>query len=165
MTQGPAKITRFAPGSPALRTCAVWRHDEWFRKQGRTLEWTIESFGQFVERQDLDREGIETALLAEIDGVPVGVCLLARNEIDPRHDVSPWLAGLYVAAEFRRQSIGSDLVRAVEGHARDRGLAGLYLYTGDREGFYGRLGWLASERFDWDGEPFVLMHRDLRTVV
>ena len=38
----------------------------------------------------------------------------------------------------------------------------IYLYTTDAEGYYEALGWQVVDRFDWDGEPFVLMCRDLQ---
>jgi GNAT superfamily N-acetyltransferase len=109
----------------------------------------------------MDGLGYETALLAEVDGQPAGSCLFVREEIDPKHDLTPWLAALYVAPEFRKQGIATALVRAIEQHARNVGCRELHLYTITAEPLYAKLGWVTRERFEWHGEKFVLMMRSL----
>ena len=138
-----------------MQVCARWRHDAFFKEDGFSLEYCLEQLTEFVARQDY-----EIALLAEVGGRPAGTCLFVRREIDPVHDLTPWLAGLYVAPEFRDRSIGRGLVAAIEGHARKVGCERLYLYTSGAEAYYARLGWRLSEHFPWDGEPFSLMYRD-----
>ena len=161
MPPGSVKISSLTPKSPEIGAIAAWRHDEWFESLGFTAGETLGQLKEFVAATAADRTGPETALVAAAGGVPVGTCLLVREEIDARHDVTPWLAGLYVAPEARRQGIGGDLVRAIERHGRSRGVSRLHLYTIGAEGFYARLGWQVSERFDHHGEKFVLMHTDL----
>ena len=89
------------------------------------------------------------------------MCLFVRNEIDPMHDLTPWLAALYVAPEFRKRGVGHALVRAIEGHARSVGTETLYLYTSEAEPFYARLGWKVRDRFTQNGEEMVLMAREV----
>jgi predicted N-acetyltransferase YhbS len=149
-------ISRLLPGSPAVPICARWRHDAFFKEDGFSEAQCLEQLVEFVAKQDY-----EIALLAEAGGRPAGTCLFVRNEIDPVHDLTPWLAGLYVAPEFRNRSIGSELVAAIESHARQAGCKRLQLYTSGAEAYYARLGWRVSERFPWDGKPFALMQRDL----
>jgi GNAT superfamily N-acetyltransferase len=152
----PATISQLRPGSPAVRVCARWRHDAFFREDGFSLQYCLDQLAEFLAEQDY-----EIALLAEVGGRPAGTCLFVRREIDLVHELTPWLAGLYVAPEFRNRSIGRALVAAIEGHARKVGCDRLHLYTSGAEAYYAQLGWHVSERFPWDGEPFVLMHRDL----
>jgi predicted N-acetyltransferase YhbS len=109
----------------------------------------------------LGGDGFEVALVAELDGAVVGTCLMVRHELPPAHDLSPWLAGLVVAAEQRKRGIGVDLVAAIEAHAIDRGVDRIHLYTGTAEPFYARLGWRVAERSIDDEEETVLMVRDL----
>ncbi len=156
MENGTATISRLRPGSPAIRVCARWRYDAFFKEDGVSLEHCLEQLVGFVARQDY-----EIALLAEIGGLPAGTCLFVRREIDPVHELTPWLAGLVVPPEFRNRSIGRELVAAIESHARELGCHRLHLYTSAAETYYARLGWRVSERFPWNGKPFVLMHRDL----
>jgi GNAT superfamily N-acetyltransferase len=87
--------------------------------------------------------------------------LFVREEIDPKHDLTPWLAALYVAPDYRNRGIASALVRAIEQHAQDVGCQELYLYTVTAEPLYTKLGWTGRDRFESSGEQFVLMSRKL----
>lgn len=156
MRPSAASIKPLVFDSPAVSICARWRHDAFLEQCGFSLD---DSYRQLVEV--ISQDDYEAALVAEVDDRPVGLCLFVRDELDAAHDLSPWLASLYVASGFRRRGIGRDLVAAIERHARHVGESRLYLYTETAESFYLRCGWCVTERFDWDGEPFVLMHRDL----
>jgi GNAT superfamily N-acetyltransferase len=101
------------------------------------------------------------ALVAKLDGVLAGTCLLVRSELEPCHPVSPWLAGLYVVSEHRGQGVGRVLVRAIEDQARQRGSRRLYLYTDSAIDYYERLGWSTIDRIDWKGSRTTLMAREL----
>ena len=149
-------IRRLEADESAFDLIARWRYDAFFADDGGTFEDSRDAL-----RAWMDGLGYEAALLAEVDGRPAGSCLFVREEIDPKHDLTPWLAALYVAPEFRKQGIASALVRAIEHHARDVGCAQLYLYTITAEPLYAKLGWTMRERFDWHGEKFVLMARAL----
>jgi GNAT superfamily N-acetyltransferase len=115
MTQG-LHIRRLRADEPAFDIIARWRYDAFFAQDGGTFEESRDAL-----RAWMDGLGYETALLAEVDGQPAGSCLFVREEIDPKHDLTPWLAALYVAPEFRKRDIASALVRAIEDHARDVG--------------------------------------------
>ena len=75
------------PGTPELAICARWRVtafsvlQAFFEEESRSLEL-------FTSDQT---HGV--ALVAKVDGEPIGTCLLVGSEIEPNHDVSPWLAG------------------------------------------------------------------------
>ena len=150
------RIRRLDADEPAFEIIARWRYDAFFAQDGITFEESRDAL-----RAWMDGLGYETALLAEVDGQPAGSCLFVREEIDPKHDLTPWLAALYVAPEFRGRSIATALVRAIEEHARNVGCKQLYLYTITAEPLYAKLGWMALEHFDWHGEKFVLMARVL----
>jgi GNAT superfamily N-acetyltransferase len=155
MTKGHI-IRRLLPDEPAFEITARWRYDAFFADDGITFEESRDSLRAWMEGL-----GYETALLAEVDGQPAGSCLFVREEIDPKHDLTPWLAALYVAPEFRKLGIASALVRAIEQHARSVGCGELYLYTITAEPLYAKLGWTARDRFESNGEAFVLMAREL----
>jgi len=131
----------------------------------------VEAFGKVLERTtETERRSLEVftadqsrqaALVATSGGVLAGTCLLVQSELEPCHPVSPWLAGLYVAPEHRRQGVGRVLVRAVEDQARQRGSCRLYLYTGGASKYYEQLGWSIADRIDWKGFPTALMAREL----
>src|SRR6516225_6813335 len=83
------------------------------------------------------------------------------SEMEPNHDVSPWLTSLFVVPEHRRKGAGAVLVRAIEDQARQRGFSRLYLYTTEAVEFYARLGWTVLDHTHWKGFDTVFMVRDL----
>ena len=150
------QISPVYPGSAEVAICAQWRIDA-FSMLGSSVEAERRSLEAFVA--DRTRQ---VALIARCDGALAGTCLLVPSEIDPLHDVSPWLAGLYVVPDFRRRGIAHRLVRAIEAEALIRDHARLYLYTDDAVGLYERLGWRVMDRVDWMGFPTALMMRDFK---
>ena len=143
------------PRTPELAICARWRASA-FSVLKASFEQELRSLELFASDQS---HGV--ALVAKADGEPVGTCLLVESEIEPDHDVSPWLAGLFVVPEYRRKGAGAALVRAIEDQARQRELSRVYLYTTDAVGFYKRLGWKVMDRTNWQGFDTALMVRDL----
>ncbi|WP_244571131.1 GNAT family N-acetyltransferase [Mesorhizobium carmichaelinearum] len=107
-------------------------------------------------------DGFETALVARVDDVAAGTCLLVRRELEPAHDLTPWLAGLVVDHNHRKKGIGRALVAAIEAHAASIGVERLYLYTWEARDFYSALGWVVVEPFEQDSHPMLLMSRELR---
>jgi GNAT superfamily N-acetyltransferase len=108
-------------------------------------------------RRLLAGDGFEVAFVARLGDIPVGTCLLVRHELEPAHDLTPWLAGLVVDAGYRGAGIGSALVRATEAHAAVRGVETLYLHTWEARDFYAALGWNMIEVFAQDDETMALM--------
>jgi GNAT superfamily N-acetyltransferase len=143
------------PHSPELVICARWRANA-FSVLKASFEQELRSLEMFASDQS---QGV--VLVAKAEGDPIGTCLLAESEIEPNHDVSPWLAGLFIAPEHRRKGAGALLVRAIEDQARRRGFSRLHLYTTEAAGFYARLGWSAVDRTNWKGLDTALMVRDL----
>ena len=127
-----------------------------FEGTDRTLEEDMSGL-----RGLISGDGFEAAFVARDRGRPIGSCLLVRDEIDSPHDLTPWLAGLVVDDAYRGGGVGTALVRTVEAHAASAGIGTLYLYTWQARGFYEALGWTAIETFEQDGEPMLLMTREL----
>ncbi|WGS22986.1 MULTISPECIES: GNAT family N-acetyltransferase [unclassified Bradyrhizobium] len=143
------------PGTPELAICARWRANAFSVLQA-SFEQELRSLELFASDHT---HGV--ALIAKADGEAVGTCLLVESEIEPNHDVSPWLAGLFVVPEHRRKGAGAVLVRAIEDQARQRGFLRLYLYTTEAVGFYAKLGWSVLDRTNWKGLDTALMVCDL----
>jgi len=145
------------PSAPELLTCAKWRVEAF----GDVLNASVEAEEKSLQAFTSDQNG-QVALVAKLDGVLAGTCLLARSELEPCHPVSPWLAGLYVAPEHRRRGVGRVLVAAIEDQARQWGNRRLYLYTDSAIKYYERLGWSNIDQIDWRGFATTLMARDLQ---
>jgi GNAT superfamily N-acetyltransferase len=143
------------PGTPELAACARWRAEA-FSVLDADFEKELASLAAFAADP---ARGV--ALIAKWNGVALGTCLLVESEIEPNHDVSPWLAGLFVTPEHRKAGAGRVLVRAIEDEARLRGFVRLYLYTTAAAGFYEKLGWELVERTSWRGFDTAFMARAL----
>jgi predicted N-acetyltransferase YhbS len=108
MTKVQVQTFVLEPGTPELAMCARWRASA-FSVLEVSFEQELRSIELFASDQN---RGV--ALVAKADGEPVGTCLLVESEIEPNHDVSPWLAGLFVVPEHRQKGAGAALVRATE---------------------------------------------------
>ncbi len=137
-------IRKLSSGSPELTAAAQWRYDAFLKDDGYSL---ADSAAQ-LEKLVTAPEGCETALIACCQGEAVGVCLLVLHELPPAHDLSPWLASLYVAPEQRGRGIARALIAAIENHASSCGVMQLYLYTGEAEELYLKCGWQVAERME-----------------
>ena len=147
-------ISRLRPDTPEIAICARWRIETFSDVLGNSYEHELARLNEFasVERG-------QAGFVAYWGETPAGTCLLAPKEIEPCHPVTPWLAGLFVAEEFRGRGLGKALVNAVEQEARQLGNDQIYLYTDEAERFYGKLGWTVAERDVWQGVPFLLMSK------
>lgn len=134
-------------------------------------EWNFRTWGPVTDRSlpgyearlagYLSTDALPIALIALVGGAPAGTACVNLDDMSARPDLSPWLANLYVAPEFRRQGIGAALVRAAEAAARRAGHARLHLYTPDQERLYAGLGWSVLARCRYEGEAVTVMGRDL----
>lgn len=148
-------IIALTPGAPEFEICARWRAES-FDVLATDAVAELRSLEAFVADHTH-----QVALVAKRNGAVAGTCLLVPSEIDPVHDVSPWLAGLYVAPAHRRAGVGEALVRAIEREARSRQYSRLFLYTTGAVGFYQRLGWTIVDRTIWKGYETALTAIDL----
>src|SRR5580765_1939868 len=89
------------PVTPELAICARWRANAF-----SVLQASFEEELRSLELCASDQTH-GAALVAKADGEPIGTCLLVESEIQPKHDVSPWLAGLFVVPEHRRKGAGA----------------------------------------------------------
>jgi predicted N-acetyltransferase YhbS len=118
-----------------LPLVAGWIYDEFWRDTPRHSPASLEQ----LLRQAKRRDAIPISLLAMRDDVPVGTVNLIENDDDSRPELTPWLAALFVAPQWRRQGVGSLLVQSAKQHARGMGIDALYLGT-DNPKFYERFG-------------------------
>ena len=112
-----------------------------------------------AERANRDR--LPLALVALEGGKLLGTGCLKPRDMETRPELTPWLAGMFVAGESRGRGIGAALVRAVEEKAAGLGIGKLYLHTPRSERFYARLGWSVKERTEYCGCAVTVMEKAL----
>jgi N-acetylglutamate synthase-like GNAT family acetyltransferase len=140
-----------------IETLAAWHQTQWgYLNPQRTLDERIEKFQRHLEAGDIP------ATFVAFDGEKLlGSASLVECDLKHRTDLTPWLASVYVAPEFRGHGVGNGVVQCVEDHARSLGVETLYLFTPDRAPFYARRGWrhFADDRLN--DEAITLMSLEL----
>jgi GNAT superfamily N-acetyltransferase len=111
--------------------------------------------------QSTSRLGPQQTFVALVDGIPVGTCSFVVHDLDERPDLTPWLAGVFVAPEQRRKGYVIPLIRAVEAASIAAAISTLWLHTEQAERIYAKAGWRSIEVVQRKGKPAVtLMRRD-----
>lgn len=151
------KIEYLADRREFIPLIARWFHREWACfYPGKDLA----GFELMVsERANHDR--LPLALVAMEGKELIGIGCLKAVDMETRPELTPWLAGMFVADERRGQGIGAALVKAVEGKARAMGVKRLYLHTPESEKFYAWLGWKTRERTVYCGREVAIMEKEL----
>ena len=90
-----------------IPTLAQWHHCEWaYLRPGDSLEArTARLRGSCGHRE------IPTVIVSFTGGTLLGSAMLVAHDMDTRMELSPWLAGVFVAPDNRRHGIGAALVR------------------------------------------------------
>jgi len=146
-------------------------HPEYF---SQLVQWLFEQWGAILGEQTpaarikklkthLNRDELPIAWVAHANGQVLGTAALRVHDLEDRKDLTPWLGGVLVGPEFRRQGIGEALCAAVEGEARSRGIETLYLFTLDLQAWYSRQGWKPLAQCVWHERPGVIMSKQLQT--
>lgn len=132
-------------------------HEEWsYLHPGESLEKRIEKL-----KICCGRHSIPSALVALKDDELIGSAILVEQDMETHTHLKPWLAGVYVKAQFRGLNFGKALVKRIENEARSLYVKVLYLYSPSAEGFYKLLGWDVIERCEYLGTNVVVMSKKL----
>ncbi len=73
-----------------------------------------------------------------------GCCALVTNDLISRHDLYPWLAGLFVEKKERGKGLGNFMMQYLEKEVARMNFANVYLTT-DHAGYYEKYGWKRIE--------------------
>ena len=111
----------------------------------------------------MNRDKLPIAWVAHANGQLLGTAALRVHDLEGREDLTPWLGGVFVGTQFRRQGIGAVLCATVEHEARSRGIQTLYLFTLDKQAWYSHLGWTPLGPCVWHQRPGDIMCKQLQT--
>jgi N-acetylglutamate synthase-like GNAT family acetyltransferase len=141
-----------------IPTLACWHHAQWsYLRPGDTLEKRTERLKSHLNKTQIPTTFVAYTTDEKGTEIVVGSSSLLVRDLDTRPELSPWLASVYVDEKYRRQGIGSALVRHAAQKAAELGVETLYLFTPDRQEFYARLGWTVVERTPFGGKIQVVM--------
>lgn len=136
-----------------LRTLAEWQHAEWGQlRPGDSVEARMARLRNFSER-----DAVPLTVVAHDNGELLGSASLIPHDMETRMELTPWLAGVFVALEQRRRGIGAALVRRIVAEAGRLRVPVLYLYTVHSEKFYASLGWSLQEHSTYRGQNIAIM--------
>src|SRR5207302_11016698 len=97
------------------------------------------------------------AFVASAAGELLGSSMLIAHDMDTRIDLSPWLAGVFVAPAHRHRGIATALVARVVEAATALRFPRIYLFTPGEEQFYAKRGWTLLEREVYHGTDVTVM--------
>jgi len=136
-----------------LPTLAAWHYAEWGHlNSGDSAPGRIDRL-----RQHTGQPGIPTTLIALENDNVLGSASLVVNDLRTHPNLTPFLASVYVAPEYRRRGIASALVRQVMAAVQQLGIPTFYLITPDQQKLYARLGWKEQGYVEYRGEWVTLM--------
>jgi GNAT superfamily N-acetyltransferase len=139
---------------------AQWLFEQWGSTLGeKTPDARIKKL-----KTHMNRDKLPIAWIAHANGQLLGTAALRVHDLEGREDLTPWLGGVFVGSNFRRQGIGTALCAAVEDWAQSRSIHTLYLFTLDKQAWYSRLGWTVLGPCVWQARPGNIMCKALHTV-
>jgi len=148
------QIDYLADQMEAAELLAGWHHAEW---RESTLEETAAEL-----RSHTGRRQIPTTFVALDHGRVMGSASLLVADLVGWEHLSPWLASVFVAPDFRGKGVGRALVSRAVDDAQQLGIRKLYLYTAGASDYYAQFGWLKFEHAAHPrATPIVIMHRSL----
>ena len=141
-----------------LPTLARWHHEQW-----SYLNPDV-SLDQRIGKMQSHLEGlfIPSTYLILTQGKLAGSAAMVRRDMDTHPELSPWLASVFIAPEFRRQGLGSRVVSRVMAEANAHAVEQLYLFTPDQVPFYKKLGWETLTQENYRGAEVTVMHWNCR---
>jgi GNAT superfamily N-acetyltransferase len=94
-----------------------WLFEEWDAILGeKTPDARVKKLNAHMNRDQLP-----LAWVAHANEQLLGTAALRVHDLEGREDLTPWLAGVFVAPQFRRRGIGAALCATVEEVARSHG--------------------------------------------
>ncbi|WGI24397.1 GNAT family N-acetyltransferase [Halomonas alkaliantarctica] len=155
--QSDITLQRLSAEDPNAAVVAGWIFEAWGHLHpGLTLEQAIDR-----TKAKCGQAGVPSIFVATQGAVPVATASLVADDMSIRHELTPWLASVFVLPKWRGQGIASALVRRVEAEATASGFDRFYLYTPDQQALYRQLGWQDVERLEYRGENVTVMSRQM----
>lgn len=148
------QLTNLKNHPDAIPQIAQWHFDEW---HALFPERTLADFAAELA-ESLQSDNIpQTWLLLDEQQNVCGTGSLLLRDMNTNHQLSPWLANIFLRPENRGQGLGRNLVQQLMLEAQRRGVSVLYLFTEDQQSFYEKLGWQLHHRELYEGEWVSVM--------
>ncbi len=141
----------------SISTVAKWHYDQWHHVMPN---FTLEKYYHFLPSH-YRRGGVPTMFVAVDNGKVIGTAALDDYDMDTHQELSPCMASLYVAKEYRKKGVGTSLINRVIAEARADKVKKLYLFTPNQERLLARFGWKVIFKEKYYGEMESVMVLDI----
>ncbi len=139
-----------------IPTLAEWHHHQWSSlNPDGSLEKRIATMQDY-----LSADFVPSTLIAKNTEL-LGSAAIVENDMDTKPELTPWLASVFVAPQYRNQGIGSQLVKQLMQKAKQSGIEAIYLFTPDQVNFYQKLGWEVVSNEKYRGHSVTVMRAGL----
>jgi N-acetylglutamate synthase-like GNAT family acetyltransferase len=135
-----------------IPSLAAWHHQQWSSlNPGGSLKKRIATMQRY-----LSDDFVPSTLIAKTTEL-LGSAAIVENDMDTKPELTPWLASVFVAPQYRNQGIGSQLVKQLMDEAKQAGIETIYLFTPDQVNFYQKLGWEVFSSEEYRGHAVTVM--------
>jgi N-acetylglutamate synthase-like GNAT family acetyltransferase len=147
-------ILRMHDHPGGLDEAIAYYHSKWGRENNYTF---FEDAIRNSYYQDLPQFFV---LLKDND--IVGCCGLIINDFISRHDLYPWLCGVFIEESERNQGLGGKILAFAEQEAKRVGYKAVYLST-DHTSYYERYGWeYIGDGYQPDGDVARIYRKKIK---
>ena len=152
-------VSLLADSLSAADAIANMRWKEWgHAPESQDPAWWLETTINEAGRDSLP----VTVVALGPDGEVLGAVGLDTYDLDERRDTSPWVTGMIVRRDRRREGVGRMLMQHVERWAAEHGIAEAWVGTDLALTFYERCGWVLQEAFTTNaGVHMDVLHKRL----
>src|SRR5262245_5861737 len=112
---------------------AQWHHSEW-------NETTLDLTAAELRTHTLLRH-VPTTFVAIEDDQVIGSTSLLISDLKGWEHLTPWVASVFVAPDWRNRGVGRALITRAVDEACRLGVPEVYLFTASKQDYYARLGW------------------------
>ena len=146
----------------AISQLAQWHFQEWRHLfPHRTAQDFANELAECLHQSEMSETELplpQSWVLVSESGEICGSVSLLLADMTTNRQLSPWLANVFIAPQYRGQGFGRAVVKAAMEKAFSRQLTQLFLFTPDQQAFYEQLGWQLLHQECYEGEWVSIMN-------
>ena len=138
---------------------AKWWYSEWGNRNNRSYD--------LFKKWAQDHCNIKTlpiAITLEVENEIIGVACIRKHELEKSFlNLSPWIGGLFVKKDKRKQGNGSFLMKEIEKVCSGLDYKHAYLFTPDQDKLYQKSGWTEYTQINVEKRHLIVMKKEFKS--